>query len=65
MSKNNKNAAKVKQKRNNRNNRTPGVNRTKKETKKVHTWFSKLKAGIHVHSRPKGVEDASDADEKS
>jgi len=63
MSKNNKNSAKIKQKRDNRNNRTPGVNRTGKKTNKKNTWFSKLKASVNIR-RLEGIEDAS-SDEKS
>jgi hypothetical protein len=64
MSKNAKNAKKIQQKRTNRNNRTPGNNKTQKKTTKKNTWFAKLKAGINVR-RHKGVEEDNSSDEKS
>ncbi len=63
MSKNNKNAAKIQRKRDNRNNRTPGNNRTHKVTKKVHTWFAKLKTDTNLRKLNE-VKDKED-EEKS
>lgn len=63
MSKNNKNAAKIQKKRDNRNNRTPGSNRTHKVCKKKNTWFAKLK--VEKNLRKLNEVDDSSEEEKS
>ena len=64
MSKNNKNAAKIRKKRTNRGNRTPGVNRTKKVNTKRNTWFAKL-AGKVADTSAKPAQTSEQEEEQT